>query len=270
MHTKRPIIFTDLDGTLLDHHSYSYEPARPALNMLKKRNVPVVLCTSKTAAEVEHLHRELTLEAPFIVENGSAIIVPKNSQDQKQGDYFFGKKYEDILLVLHDLRRRSLYPFTGFADLSAPEVAKLTGLSEEQSSLAKQRLCSEPFFWTGDEKQRTRFEAELFDYGIKLLQGGRFYHAVDAKSGKGSALHWFMANLVDNSTSTHYFSVALGDGPNDEEMLEAADLAVIIPSLSGHSPAPRNSKILHATEPGPAGWNRSIQNILQCHFNSGE
>lgn len=31
------LVFTDLDGTLLDHESYDWSPARPALNRLSVR-----------------------------------------------------------------------------------------------------------------------------------------------------------------------------------------------------------------------------------------
>jgi len=71
------VIFTDLDGTLLDAETYSYEAARPALAMLKKRQIPVVLCTSKTRAETEAIARRLGLKHPFIVENGGAIFIPQ-------------------------------------------------------------------------------------------------------------------------------------------------------------------------------------------------
>ena len=49
---NRLIVFTDLDGTLLDHDDYSFEAARPALAKLETLNIPVILTTSKTATEV--------------------------------------------------------------------------------------------------------------------------------------------------------------------------------------------------------------------------
>ena len=77
----RLLVFTDLDGTLLDHESYSFEPALPALAVLKEKNIPLVLCTSKTRAEIELFRIQLKNIHPFISENGGAIFVPK-------GNYF--------------------------------------------------------------------------------------------------------------------------------------------------------------------------------------
>lgn len=63
------LVFTDLDGTLLDHETYSFAPAAEALAALKARGVPLVLASSKTAAEIAELHRALGLgDTPAIVE----------------------------------------------------------------------------------------------------------------------------------------------------------------------------------------------------------
>ena len=71
------MVVTDLDGTLLDHHSYSYEAAIPALDKLTDFKIPVIFNTSKTAKEVIPLQQKLSISAPFIVENGSALYIPK-------------------------------------------------------------------------------------------------------------------------------------------------------------------------------------------------
>ena len=70
------VIFTDLDGTLLDEN-YSYEKAVPALKLVKKKNIPVIICTSKTGKETEEYRKKIGNEDPFIVEGGAAIVIPK-------------------------------------------------------------------------------------------------------------------------------------------------------------------------------------------------
>ena len=62
------LILTDLDGTLIDHHTYSADAARPALTMARGQGVPIVLCSSKTLAEMRVLASRLELSpAPLIV-----------------------------------------------------------------------------------------------------------------------------------------------------------------------------------------------------------
>ena len=269
MQSQKLIIFSDLDGTLLDHHSYSWEPARPALEKLSELCIPLILCTSKTAAEVSKIHIEMVLETPFIVENGAAIVFPQTKREESQTAHFFGRSYQNLLKIVDTIRSQACFQFTGFSDMSPQTVAKITGLPLDRAELAKQRLCSEPLLWDDDQEALDNFRNELDKQNLKLLQGGRFYHVLDKGAGKGNALNWLLNRLSEESPGSNYFSVALGDGPNDMDMLEAADLAVIIPSANGHILGPKNSKTLHATEPGPAGWNRIILHLLEFYFKQG-
>ena len=70
---KKIVVITDLDGTLLDQRTYSYEPSLPAVARLRELKISLVLCSSKTAAEIIPLQRELGLKDPFICESGGAV-----------------------------------------------------------------------------------------------------------------------------------------------------------------------------------------------------
>ena len=72
------LVFSDLDGCLPDHFSYSYQAARPALNKLKASAIPLIITASKTLAEIAELSAELELVSRFIVENGAGGIMPAN------------------------------------------------------------------------------------------------------------------------------------------------------------------------------------------------
>ncbi|MCR4409496.1 MAG: HAD-IIB family hydrolase [Candidatus Saccharicenans sp.] len=156
----RFVIFTDLDATLLDHRTYSYRAALPALRMVKKRGIPVVICTSKTRTETETVARELGLKHPFIVENGGAIFIPSGyfpGSYYKRARIKIIKKegYEVIQLGVPYLRLRSVFKtmrkkfglkMVGFGDLSVEEIAMVTGLGQKEAELARRREYDEPFF----------------------------------------------------------------------------------------------------------------------------
>ena len=79
----KTLVFTDMDGTLLDHHTYSFEAAKPALTALEKKDIPVIPTTSKTFAELQPLRESIGLDGPFIIENGAAIFIPHGFFKQK-------------------------------------------------------------------------------------------------------------------------------------------------------------------------------------------
>lgn len=76
------LIFTDLDGTLLNSHTFEWQPAAPWLTRLHESGVPVILCSSKTAAEMLQLQTTLNLQGlPLIAENGAVIQLDVHWED---------------------------------------------------------------------------------------------------------------------------------------------------------------------------------------------
>lgn len=192
------VIFSDLDATLLDHLTYSFQAALPALRQVKKRKIPVVLCTSKTRAETEDIARKLNLKHPFIVENGGAIFIP--------GGYFpgsFYKKarvkitrkegYEIIQLGVPYCHLRSVFKMmrkkiglrmVGFGDLSLEEIATVTGLGQKEAELAARREYDEPFFL--ENSPEYRLLEKLRSLRVSRIEEGR---SAGSLSRKASGLH---------------------------------------------------------------------------------
>ena len=248
----RAVVFTDLDGTLLDHESYSWDAAVPALEALKAAGVPLVLASSKTAAEIADLHADLGLaEIPAIVENGAGLFRPGEEEDDDNA-------YRSLRRALEVLPKELRVFFRGFGDMSAFEVADITGLSRDAAALARTRQHSEPGLWAGDAATLEAFVAALGAQGIAARRGGRF---LTLSFGATKADR--MAEIATALGATT--SLALGDAPNDVEMLEAADTGVIVkndhapplPRLTGEA-----ARITRTEAPGPAGWNLAVLDWL--------
>jgi mannosyl-3-phosphoglycerate phosphatase len=278
------LLFSDLDGTLLDHASYDYAPALPALDRLARAGVPVVLASSKTLAEMARYQTVLGLSAPLIVETGAAVCLPPSAQGlaptgrtasgagglagqwRPTGGYRvlrLGPSYARIRAHLEALRRDVGYAFRGFADLDAAQVAALTGLAPRDAARARQRLCSEPLIWEDTSAALERFRGALAARGLRLIRGGRFLHVLGRRADKGRA----MAVVVDlyrrAGDPGAPRSVALGDSPNDLDMLQRADLAVVVrnhrvPRLT----VPGRSDVRRTRAEGPRGWNEAVLAFL--------
>lgn len=244
---RRLLIFSDLDGTLLDHATYDFTPALPALAEIKARDGLLILASSKTASEMLALHQRLGLgDTPMIVENGAACVRPA-SVGSKDADY------RAIRQVLRTLDA----PFRGFGDMSVAEICAETGLPEIEAKRAKTRQFSEPGLWHGDAHQRAGFLAALARHGISARAGGRF---LTLSFGATKADQ--MARL--SAQYAPCFTIALGDAPNDVEMIAQADRGVVI--RNDHGPDlpefDHEDRILRTTRPAPQGWHDAVMTLL--------
>ncbi len=252
------IVITDLDGTLLDHHTYQFTAALPALNALKTRAIPLILSSSKTAAEMKQLRRQIDNTDPFVVENGAGIYVPAGDDYEKVG---FGIKREQILPVIHALRANGNANFSGFADFSIDDVMQLTGLDKEQARLACERDFTEPIQWHDTEAKLANFRKLLSEKGMTAVRGGRFI-SISGKVDKGKALDWLRAYYMKRYPQPPVI-IALGDSDNDVPMLEKADYAIVVRSSARAAPKIKHKHVTTTDSTGPKGWNDSLLSLLK-------
>ena len=254
--TSSIVVITDLDGTLLDHHTYTYDAALPAIDALKTRQVPLILNSSKTATEIIALRRQLGLKDPFVVENGAAVYLSETSTPEVT----FAQKREEILEIIHRLRTQHQYVFRGFADMTVEEIQSSTGLGKEAAINAMKRDFSEPLLWQQSDSHLDDFCKRLSLNQLQTQRGGRFVHVM-GEYDKSDALAW-LRNYYHEKCSTMPWIIALGDSENDARMLEAADEAVLVRSPAHPPPRLSHDRLVLTERSGPEGWNDAILNLL--------
>jgi mannosyl-3-phosphoglycerate phosphatase len=268
------IVFTDLDGTLLDFHSYSYKPAAAALRELKRLGVPLVMVSSKTRAEMLAIAKALAIEAPFISENGGAVFWPKSLSrlkppGAKSADKYWvkelGKPYTDIRKKFVGFRESSGVGCEGFGDWTPEVIARLAGIPLHNAPLAKMREYDEPFVFKPKipDAQVEAHIKKLSTGGFKVIRGGRFYHLCGpSDKGKGvrELIAWFTKKAPVKPRT-----LAFGDSPNDWPMLAACEIAVAVKRPDGkyHSELRAHKGIRLAGAPGPEGFNRMVLRLLK-------
>ncbi|MDN4501125.1 HAD-IIB family hydrolase [Alteromonadaceae bacterium BrNp21-10] len=265
------VIFTDMDGTLLDHNNYDYQDAVPTLTRLKKRGITVIPNTSKTFAEVMAWRTKLQLTGPFIVENGAAIYIPENFFPTPPQHcelvngywvYQFSANRSQWIALLKTMHSQFGDLYNSFTEMSLEQISKLTGLSLHDTELAAQRKYGEPVHWLGNDSQKEQFIEQLEEQGATILQGGRFIHVSD-HCDKGLALQWLFDEFKRQFPQQSLTSIALGDSHNDIAMLEQADVAIRI--RSDHHLLPKvsaNNLLITSSYAGPKGWAECITEIL--------
>lgn len=265
--TRRLLVFSDLDGTLLDHDTYDFSPALPALAALREAGAIVVLASSKTRDEMLELRRAMGHTGPFITENGGAVYVPKGALPQapdaeEPEAVVLGVPYAEIRQVLQQLREEQGVDFVGFGDVDAKEVARWTGLSEDAAARARARASSEPLRFGGDVDALMHFAEALSAHGLQVQRGGRFFSVQGAVS-KGLAAAHLLRRILRANPNLPLTTVAAGDADNDVPMFKVVDIPVLIPPKTDRKPVEfSHPNLIRAPEPGPAGWAAAIHQIL--------
>lgn len=271
------LVFTDMDGSLLDHHNYHFDDAVPTLTTLKQHNIPVIPVTSKTQAEVELLRDSLCNRHPFIVENGAAVFIPVGyfaNQPQgtieKEGYWVkeFSAPRQQWQGLIETVRPRYLDQFQTFADAGIDGIIAMTGLNVHAAARAARRQYGEPVCWHGNGNIKQQFISDLKQLGAQILEGGRFLH-VSGLCDKGQALQWLTAVYQGNTTEPTLRTLAIGDSQNDLAMLEKADYALIIRSpVHGLPAVERKHNLYISTHTGPKGWAEGVNKIIDATLHS--
>ncbi len=269
----RILIFTDLDGTLLDASTYSHAAAAEALAAIQHRGATLILVSSKTRAELEPLRLRLNNHHPFIVENGGALYIPNGTfpfplEESIHRDAYqvlhLGIPYPQLRAALKGIRQDLGCRLQGFGDLTLEEVAQLTGLSPADTRLAMQREHDEPFVIEGDGLAWQDLLAAADRRGLRCTRGGRFYHLMGAND-KGIAsqrlIEWY--GRLGRNEGQPLVTVGLGDSLNDLPMLEVVDYPILVQKPGGsYDPDVQLPHLIRAEGVGPVGWNRSLIDLL--------
>lgn len=263
------VIFTDLDGTLLDHETYRWDAASEAVELCKERGVPLIPVSSKTRAEMELIRNDLGLEDPFVTENGGGIFFPRESHPEPPRSTVFrngfwewdlGRPYGELIIALREIRAALGWKIRGFSDMGVEEIARLTGLDAMSARLAAERDFDEPFVIEPTPPDLGPLERAVAGRGLRLSRGGRFFH-LHGENDKGMA----MERLLDwyRKQGLTVRSIALGDSPNDFSMLERADYPVLVAPGQGYGRLKDTiSRLTITRQRGPRGWNEAVMEIL--------
>jgi mannosyl-3-phosphoglycerate phosphatase len=257
INNKHYIIFTDLDGTLLDKN-YSYKKALPVLKILRKKKVPIIFCSAKTKSEQEVIRNKLKINHPFIVENGSAIYIPKGYFGKKVGEVkgryeiiVLGVKSEKIRKEIKKLKKK--YKIKGYQDMSDKEVANVTGLNLKNAKLAKMREFGETII-EADKKALEELKKKF-----NVVDGGRFVQVFGKKADKGEAVK-ILTRMYESFGEV--ITIGIGNAQNDEKMLKVVGLSAIVKNPDDNWANLKIEGIYKTNGIGPAGWAKVVKKFV--------
>lgn len=272
------LIFTALEGALIDPRTDSFAGAEEALAELERRKIAFVLLTSRTREEIEPLRRKLGHNHPFVTENGGGIFfpdgyfslrIPGAVRTARYLSIGQGRPYAEVCEALDEIAEECAVGVAGFHHMSLREIADNTGLRPRSAELARAREFDEPFYFTStDEKSIARFVQAARERGFDTRRGPTFWH-LSARCDAARAVRT-LAQLFREAAHTKLRLVGIGGSEEDLPWLRAVDHPVLLPDsreaakATDHRAVSRGQTkaIAVGDAPGAAGWNRAILDII--------
>lgn len=256
------IVFSDLDGTLLDYHTYRYDEALSGIAILRERSVPLILVSSKTFPEMAKIHGALKLDSPLVFENGGGIAFPEGSDFTIE---YIGDDVNRLREKLSILREKIPYALRFLNDMSVEEIAAETGLTRDVAALSRQRETSMPFVVSDDRiisrAEMERVNAHLREHDLWLTRGARFYHFSSLIANKGDSVRRLIAYYGDRYRGERVYSIAIGDSENDIPMLMAVDMPYLVRRTDERAIAV-DFDVRKTRSIGPAGFTEAIESLF--------
>ncbi len=261
------VIFTDLDGTLLDRTTYSYAKALPTITHLLEKKAPIVFCSAKTRVEQEWYQEKLRIRAPFIVENGGAIFIPKDyfpfsfCFDKTEGTYHvieLGIPYHTIRQILAVIKAGIGLNFQGYGDISVEEVASKTGLDIEGARRARDREYSETLLIDEIPGETQKILSAIKEAGLNYTHGGSYYSVI-GDNDKGKAVTILQKLFCKKLGKIR--TIGIGDSLNDLPMLSVVDLPLLLMNSKGSWEEMKIPNLRKVEGSGPEGWASAIREI---------
>lgn len=250
------VFFSDLDGTLLDHDTYSTEASMEGVHIIRERGSILVLVSSKTMVEMKQIHRELNLDSPLVFENGGGIYWTEGPGRME----ILGNSADALRRERGTLESLIGGPVRFIDEMAIDEVVRLTGLSSEGAARARERSASLPFV-TEVKLNISELNTGLAMHGTAVTKGGRFYHLGSSRTDKGRAVKSIMMRYRAEFYGTTR-SVGIGDSENDVAMLRVVDLPFLVRRPDGSAVETGIRGVRKTEGVGPRGFTEAVKSVF--------
>ena len=264
------VIFTDIDGTLLDSRFPNMDKMKELVGMTSQNGIHLIFCSSITELEQNRIKSEVHLHEPYIVENGGATIIPINyfkktkitNSKISQNNYVIetGGPATKIRSLLKKIKYKYDIDFKGVSDLTLSELSKITKLSQEYASRMMDRKYSETIVQINKMKF-TDFAKIIEQEGLNIIPGNQYFD-ITLGNDKGTAVKILIDAFRKEFTNNVIF-FGIGDSKNDESMLSLVDFPMLVQKSDGSWEDLKFDKLNMINGVGPKGWEIALELILK-------
>lgn len=260
MNYSNILLFTDLDGTLLNKDSFDYTDASILLRNCIKEGIKIIPNSSKTELELKEFCKDASLPFVFICENGACIHGLDKINNKLKKKIILSRTKDEVFKSFISKVDKNLNELCCFIhNLPLEEQIKILGLPKDKISNALNRKYSIPLIFKGGIKDRKKLNEQVKSLNLKMQDGGRILNLGDNVS-KGQAMNLFVKKL-SKLTNKKYVLIGVGDNDNDLDMLDSCDYPCVV--KNGLTKNIHKKKYLHSRTEAPFGWVEVVKLTLE-------
>ena len=255
------LIFTDLDGSLLNRENFEFGSIKNFLKELLSNDIFIIPNSSKTAKEIVNFNDELEERLPFIAENGSSIhdlnLINSNFPEK----IILSRDISELLEIFNNKVPNNLRLKCKFLkDLSKKEQLNILGLPTDKIKYAIKRDYTVPFKFEGDKNQREKLQKCIQSSGLTLQEGGRVINLCD-KVSKSKAMK-NVVKVFQKVEKDKLITIAVGDNFNDLDMLRNSDFPCLVFNDKFTLEKININNCIVSKKPAPEGWEEIVKLAL--------
>ncbi len=262
MSKKKILIFTDLDGSLLDKETFKFDVIKDYLKELISSGILIIPNSSKTESELLDFNKQYNFDFSFISENGSSIYGLNKIDQSLPQRVVISRSIDEIQKIYDanislDLKNK----ITPILELEIDEQQKIFGLPLNKLSLATKRMHSIPIQFRGTETEKNNFIKNIGEIGLTAQSGGRIINICD-NTNKSKAMSKAV-KLIRKKLGNECITIGVGDNENDIEMLKQTDYPCLVKNENFDSSLINIDNLIKSSEPSPLGWADVIKTAIQ-------
>ena len=255
------LIFTDLDGSLLDRDTFKFDKISKYIKDLISKNISIIPNSSKTKKEIESFNKELDEDLPFIVENGAGIYNLNLINSSFPEKISLSREINEILDIFNNKISKKYKSKCKFIkNLKSDKQLQIFGLPKEKIKLAINREYTIPLLFDGSKADKLDLIKSVNDAGLSLHEGGRVINLCDRVS-KSQAMK-NVVKIFKKISKEKLITVGVGDNFNDLDMLKNSDIPCLVFNDKFTMEKININNCLVSKKPAPEGWEEVVKLAL--------
>lgn len=248
---KYKMVFSDIDGTLLDSTHQVRDNTRKKIKELEKKGIPFILVSARMPDGIYPIQKTVGIKAPIVAYSGGLVldtdgrILKSNGMSQKKAEEItesIKERWKDICISIYSNNKWISFDDSDYWIRQEEEITNLKCLKgdfkellEKDTEVHKIMCMGVPEKIAEIEKKLKMIYPELSVYRSK----DTYLEIMDGKALKSNAVEVLCRIKGIPIEKT----ISFGDNYNDIDMLKVTGMGIAM----GNAPAEVKSQVEHIT-----------------------